>query len=230
MTQHPTGVRPRALAALAALVLVVVAAGCGSGGGSSGGGVAGSGNVQVQDRPVPPFTTIDFSAAGTVTIEQTGSDSVRVEADDNLQPFLLTEVEGTTLKLGVRPGADVGRGTITYRITVRELRGVVLSGAGSVTGSGIDSPDLALANSGAGDLTVAGRAEALNVDLIGLGSIDARGLVAQSADVSVGGAGRATVNAARTLDARITGVGDIVYLGNPSVVQNVTGLGTVSRG
>ncbi|GAA4917029.1 hypothetical protein EV188_104575 [Actinomycetospora succinea] len=48
--------------------------------------------------------------------------------------------------------------------------------------------------------------------------------------MSVGGAGTATVNAARTLEARVTGVGDIVYLGNPAVTQTVSGIGTVRRG
>ncbi|MEJ2863739.1 head GIN domain-containing protein [Actinomycetospora flava] len=215
------------VAALAtAVLLALVATGCSG----ASGGTEGSGNVQAQDRPVAPFTSVDFSAAGTVTIEQTGTDSLRVEADDNIQPLLVTEVEGTTLKLGTRPDANLGRSTVNYRITVRELRGIVLSGAGTVTATGVDSPDLALANSGAGTLTVSGRAAQLNVDLIGLGAVDARGLTAQAADVSVGGAGTATVNATATLDARITGVGGIVYLGNPAVVQNVSGLGSVSRG
>ncbi|MFC5138973.1 head GIN domain-containing protein [Actinomycetospora rhizophila] len=215
------------LARLAVVVLVVlVAAGCSGG----GGGTTGSGNVQTQDRPVAPFTTIEFSTPGTVTIEQTGTDSLRVEADENIQGLLTTEVQGSTLKLGAQPGAEIGRATIDYRITVRQLAGVVLSGAGTVTATGVDGPDLSLANSGAGSITASGRTDQLNVDLVGVGAIDTRGLVAQAADVSVGGAGTATVNAARTLDARITGVGSIVYLGDPAVTQNVSGFGTVSRG
>ena len=215
-------------ATLAAVVLIaLVTAGCSSGG---GGGTEGSGNVQTQTRQVPPFTAIDFSGAGTVTVEQTGTDSLQVEADENIQPLLTSEVQGTTLKLGVRPDANIGRATVNYRITVAQLGGIVLSGAGTVTATGVDGADLSLANSGAGSVTVSGRTEALNVDLIGLGAVDARGLVAQTADVSVGGAGTATVNAARTLDARITGVGNIVYVGNPAVTQNVSGFGTVSRG
>jgi len=218
--------RTSSTALAAVLLLALVATGCSGG----AGGTEGSGNVQTQDRPVPAFDSIDFSGAGTVTIEQTGTDSLQVQADDNVQGLLTSEVEGTTLKLGTRPGAPVGRATVNYRITVRRLGGVVLSGAGTVTATGINGPDLSLANSGAGSLTVSGSTEQLNVDLIGLGSIDTRGLVAQAADVSVGGAGTATVNAARTLDARITGVGNIVYLGTPAVTQSVTGLGTVSRG
>ena len=215
----------------AVLLLALVASGCSGGGGSAGGGgTEGSGTIATQDRPVAAFDSIDFSSVGTVTVEQTGTESLQVQADDNIQPLLTSEVEGTTLKLGVQPGANIGRADITYRVTVRQLGGVVLSGAGSVNATGIDGPSLALANSGAGSLTVAGRTDRLNVDLVGLGSVDTRGLTAQDVDVSVGGAGTATVNAARTLSARVTGVGDIVYIGNPAVTQEVTGLGTVGRG
>jgi hypothetical protein len=210
----------------AVLMLALVASGCSGG----GGGTEGSGDVATQDRPVPAFDSIDFSSAGTLVVEQTGSDSLRVEADDNVQSLLTSEVEGTTLELGVRPGANVGRATITYRVTVSRLAGLVLAGAGTVNATGIEGPDLSLANSGAGSLSVSGRTDRLNVDLIGIGSVDARGLTAQDVDVSVGGAGTATVNATRTLAARVTGVGDIVYLGNPAVAQEVTGLGTVGRG
>lgn len=210
----------------AVLLLALIASGCSGG----GGGTEGSGDVATQDRPVAAFDSIDFSSAGTLVVEQTGSDSLRVEADDNLQPLLTSEVEGTTLKLGVRPGTNLGRASITYRVTVSRLAGLVLAGAGAVNATGIEGPALSLANSGAGALTVSGRADRLNVDLIGVGSVDARGLTAGDADVSVGGAGTATVNVTRTLAARVTGVGDIVYLGNPAVTQSVTGFGTVGRG
>jgi hypothetical protein len=206
------------------VLLALISGGCGTGG-------TGSGNVQTQTRAVPPFDSIDFSSAGTVTIEQTGTDSLQVQADDNIQPLLTSEVKGTTLQLGVQPGPGVGKGSnINYRVTVRQLRGVVLSGAGNIDAMRIDTPDLSLANSGAGRLAVSGRAERQNIDLVGLGQIDSSALMSQQVDVSVSGAGEARVNAAQTLTARVTGVGSITYLGNPVVTQSVTGLGTISRG
>jgi hypothetical protein len=194
------------------------------------GGVQGSGNVQSQTRPVPAFDSVEFSGAGTVTVEQSGTDSVQVRADDNIVPLLTTAVDGTTLRLGVQPNAALGRATtIEYHVTARQLRGLVLDGAGSVNATQIDAPKVSLANGGAGRLTVSGRTGAENVELVGFGEIDASGLAAQDANVSVGGTGTATVNAARTLTATVTGVGSIKYVGNPAVSQNVTGIGSVSR-
>ncbi len=213
-----------AVAALAAGALVLTACS------GNSGGVQGSGNVQSQTRPVPAFDSIEFSGAGTVTVEQSGSDSVQVRADANIVPLLTTTVDGTTLRLGVQPNAAIGRATtIEYHVTARQLRGLVLDGAGNVNATQIDAPQVALANGGAGRLTATGRTGAENVELVGLGEIDASGLAAQDANVSVGGAGTAAVNAARTLTATVTGIGSIKYVGNPAVTQHVTGIGSVNR-
>ncbi|NMO90523.1 head GIN domain-containing protein [Actinomycetospora sp. TBRC 11914] len=213
------------MAALVAGALVMSA--CSSG---NAGGVQGSGNVQSQTRPVPAFDSIEFSGAGTVTVEQSGTDSVEVRADDNIVPLLTTTVAGTTLRLGAQPNAAIGGATtIEYHVTARQLRGLVLSGAGSINATRIDAPQVSLANSGAGRLVIAGRTTTENVDLIGLGQIDASALPTQDADVNVGGTGTATVNAARTLNATVTGVGSIEYLGNPTVTEHVTGIGSVHR-
>jgi hypothetical protein len=52
-----------------------------------------------------------------------------------------------------------------------------------------------------------GRTGAENVDLVGFGEINAGGLAAQDANVSAGGTGTATVNAAHTLRAAVADVG-----------------------
>ena len=197
---------------------------------SGAGGTQSSGNVQTQTRPVPDFDSIEFSSVGTLTVEQSGSNSLQVQADDNLLPLLTSNVVGSTLQLGIQPGANLGRGgTINYRVNVKQLHGLVLSGAGNVDAARVDTANVSLANSGAGRLSVSGRTTTENVDLVGFGEIDAGALVAQDADVSVGGAGTATVNAARTLTATVTGVGSIAYLGSPAVTQRVTGIGRVEK-
>jgi hypothetical protein len=209
------------VAALAALALVSSAC-------SSSGGLRGSGNVQTQTRAVTDFDSIEFSGLGTVTVEQSGSNSLQVQADDNILPLLTSTVTGTTLQLGVQPGANpAGSSTINYRVTVKQLRGLVLSGAGNVNAASINTPNISLGNSGAGQLTASGQTNTENVDLLGFGKIDAGALTAQDADVSVDGT--ATVNPARSLTATVTGVGNIEYPGSPAVTQHITGIGTVHK-
>jgi hypothetical protein len=222
------GLRRKTGLVAAALAVGALLLSCGSG---NLGGVQGSGqHVQSQARPVPAFDSIEFSGVGTVTVEQSGTDSVQVTADDNIIPLLTTTVDGTTLRLGARPDAAIGHPTtIEYHVTARQPRSLVLSGAGSINATQVNAPMLSLTNSGAGRLVLAGQTTTENIDLSGLGEIDASALTAQDADVNVGGAGTATVNAARTLNATVTGVGGIEYVGNPTVTQHVTGIGSVRR-
>jgi Putative auto-transporter adhesin, head GIN domain len=56
-------------------------------------------------------------------------------------------------------------------------------------------------------------------------------LAARDVRATVTGAGRITVDAKRSLDASIPGVGEIVYSGHPMrVMTNVAGSGTIHRG
>jgi hypothetical protein len=199
-------------------------------GGCSGGGSAGSGKVQTQTRNVQGFDSVEFSGAGTLSIQQTGTDSLKIQADDNILPALTSDLAGTTLRLGVRPGTNIGRATnIRYVVTVKHLGGIILSGAGDVKATDVNGPHLSIANSGAGRITVSGRADDQVVELSGTGEYDGANLASQDADVSVSGTGTAVVNASRTLNAHVTGVGSVEYLSNPQVTKDITGIGTVHK-
>ncbi|GAA4694317.1 hypothetical protein GCM10023215_34900 [Pseudonocardia yuanmonensis] len=212
------------LAALAALALVTLVAACG---GSTV--TAGSGNVRTENRPVPGFDSVEFASAGTLTIEQTGTGSLEIRADDDLLPLLTSEVQGTTLKLGIREGSIPADATISYRVTVGQLTGLTVSGAGAVTVTGIDGPEVAVTHGGAARVVMSGWVTRQVVDLTGVGEYAAADLTSEEADVTVSGAGSAVVDVSRTLQARVTGVGSIEYEGNPQVTQEVTGLGQVGR-
>ncbi|WP_181783820.1 GIN domain-containing protein [Pseudonocardia pini] len=210
----------RALVGVLALLLV----------GACGSGVAASGTVKTEDRGLQGFDSVEFAAAGTLTIEQTGTDSVRISADEAYLPSLTSEVNGRTLRLGVRPGTSIdGGGDIRYTVTVASLTDLEVSGAGEVTVSGVDTPELAVVQSGAGRITVTGRTTSSRVELSGTGAYDGRGLAAENVDVSVSGAGSAELTATATLNAQVSGVGDVGYLGDPTVTQEVSGVGEIKK-
>ncbi|MFR9805449.1 GIN domain-containing protein [Pseudonocardia sp. RS010] len=190
----------------------------------------GSGTVRTENRPVPGFDAVEFAGAGTLAIEQTGAESLEVTADEAVLPSLTSEVDGTTLTLGLREGTiPVRADRISFRVTVRELTGLTVSGAGSVTVNGVDGPELAITHGGAARVVVSGRVTRQVVDLTGVGEYDAVDLASEEADVTVSGAGSAVVDVSRSLQARVTGVGSIRYEGSPRVTQEITGLGEVTR-
>jgi len=50
-----------------------------------------------------------------------------------------------------------------------------------------------------------------------------------TARVGISGTGSAHVRVSEQLDARVSGVGSIVYSGNPSVRKSVSGVGRISQ-
>ncbi|GAA4558170.1 GIN domain-containing protein [Pseudonocardia xishanensis] len=198
--------------------------------GACGSGVAASGSVKTEDRHLQGFDSVEFASAGTLTIEQTGTDSVAISADEAYLSSLTSELDGRTLRLGVRPGTSIDGGRdIRYTVTVASLTDLEVAGAGDVTVSGVDTPSLAVVQSGAGRITITGRTTSSTVELSGTGAYDGRGLAAESVDVSVSGAGSAEVTATTTLKARVSGVGDIGYLGDPAVTREVSGVGEIKK-
>lgn len=196
-----------------------------------GGGASGSGNVKTETRSVSGFSRVALDGVGRLTITQTGVESLSITADDNILPYIDSTVTGDTLHLGPKPGvAVVNVARLDYRLTVKNLSALSVSGAAAVAASGINTTSLTVSLGGAGDFTVAGRADSQDVELSGAASYKARDFATKSATVRVSGAGSATVAVSDRLDAHITGVGSITYYGNPNVIRDISGVGTINKG
>jgi hypothetical protein len=223
----PPGIRRWALPFVAVGIVTVVSA-CS---GVTGSEVTGSGALRTEPRDVRGFSAIELTGSGNVIIEQDGTESLSIEAEDNLLPDLISDVSNGTLRLGTRDGVDV-RPTlpITYRVTVDDLAGLRLSGSGSVTAAGITTPAISVDISGSGDVTVAGTADRQAVTVSGSGSYRAADLVSWSSSAEVSGSGDVTVDVRDVLDAEISGSGNATYTGNPQVTQDISGSGELRRG
>ncbi len=69
-------------------------------------GVQGSGKIITQDRSVSGFSRVELGGSGQVTITQGDQERLTVEADDNILPYIRTDVSGTTLYLGFTSAAS----------------------------------------------------------------------------------------------------------------------------
>lgn len=207
---------------------VFIVSGCAIGGGATT--VRGSGHVKTERRTVAAFDQVAFSGVGQLTITQTGKESLTVEADDNLLPLLTSSVSGGTLQLGVKENTELQAATtLKFTVTVKALKGISLSGAGNAQVDALTTPALTVTLSGAGHLAVTGRADRQEVSLSGVGSYDGSQFSTKTAKVIISGTGNAIVQVSGTLDAEVSGVGSVDYIGNPTVTQHVTGLGSVRK-
>jgi hypothetical protein len=105
---------------------------------------------------------------------------------------------------------------------------LTLKGAGEVILTGLEVGLIDVDLPGAGRIALSGKTDRLNVSMKGAGSFDGPQLESREARVILRGVGKATVWATAQLDATVEGIGAIDYYGNPTVRQNVSGLGKVN--
>jgi len=227
---------------LLVVTLAALIAGC------AGGpfGLRGSGEMTSETRDVGVFTEVVLEGSGTVSIEVTGTESLTIEAEDNLMSRLTSDVEGGRLVLGSRGVINATR-EIIYTVTVASLDGVTITGSGEIetrdittsrfsaeiTGSGsmlltgLELESLDASIEGSGHIEAAGLVDDLEVRIPGSGTFRGEDLETARAIVSIEGSGSAVVDVSETLEASVTGSGRIEYLGSPDVVSSVTGSGSV---
>ncbi|HEU4867310.1 MAG TPA: head GIN domain-containing protein [Actinomycetota bacterium] len=196
----------------------------------SGENVTGSGNLKSEERPVSGFDRVSIQGIGDLQIEQSGEESLTIEAEDNLLPLLVSEVEGGRLKLGIRPNSSISATKpIVYRLKVKTLNGIDGSGSVTIDAVGLDADRLEVGLSGTVKSVLAGRATAQIVTISGAGGFDGRALTGRTAEVEVSGTGRAVVNVSDELRARASGASSIGYLGGPEVDQQTSGVARVEK-
>ncbi len=104
-----------------------------------------------------------------------------------------------------------------------------LSGASSITGSISVIGDMQLGLSGASSGTLEGVADDLVIDVSGASNADLSDLPVHDANVDLSGASQATINLDGRLDANLSGVSHLYYLGDPTLGDiDTSGGSTVS--
>ncbi len=217
-----------------------------------GPGEPGSGNVKSQTREVSDFHAIEIKYPAQVTITQGKAASVKIEAEDNVLPRLITQVKDGTLHIfyksdnnkHVNPTKAVkitivvknldqvqfsSAGELTINGLKTDTLDFSLNGAGKVMMDGITVKTLNLDLSGAGSLEATGTADNLDVNISGFGSFEGADLHSKTASINISGAGSATTWVDDELDASVSGAGSINYYGSASVTKNVSGVGSVSH-
>lgn len=194
-----------------------------------GRGVKGSGDMETRELDLDRFEKIDLRGAFDIDITIGDEQKVEVTIDDNLWDILVAEVDGRTLELGwdenCRPDEDC-----RVEIVVKKLTDLDLSGAGDVDIENFRGSEFSFHLSGAGDLTMDGEVDDLEIRVSGAGNVDTRELKARDVDVSISGAGNADVYASNSIRGRVSGVGNLEYWGDPEVKStHVSGLGHIER-
>lgn len=200
--------------------------------------VNGSGNVISKDRDAGYFNIVHVSSGIDVYLTQGTNESIKVEADDNLHEYIITEINDDVLKVYSKANIRSAEATIVH-VTIKDVKELKTSSAGDLIGKNLVKTDaLFLSASSAGDIklemetgklkckissagnmTLAGNANELTANLSSAGDLKAFDLETRIADVTVSSAGDARIKVTEELTARTSSAGDIYYQGNPARVD-----------
>lgn len=213
--------------------------------------IRGNGTIKTENRTTGTFNGIHVSGAIDVYVRQDSVSSVKVETDENLQEYLLTEIEGNTLRIHQKQGTNLkpsksikvyvsnpsyknfeASGACDFygenKIISAEPITIHLTGASDVKLE-LKAPKIDAKLSGAGTITLKGETKDFFVDGSGATDIKCFELMAENTQVELSGAGDAQVFASVKLDAKVSGAADVKYKGNATVNQKVSGAGSVKK-
>jgi len=184
-----------------------------------------------------------------VLVTQGEPQVVQVEADENLQEWIRTEVEGSVLHIYVEKSIRMAESKKVH-ITCKTIDRLDISSAGEVTGLSrfktdkldidlssagklkfeVDAGEIRLSASSAAKADLTGTAQSINADMSSAGELVAFELESKICDISVSSAGKARVNVTEEASFRASSGGNIHYTGEPKIRDiNTSSGGSVNK-
>jgi len=197
--------------------------------------IEGSGNIVTKEVTVQPFDQLEASGVFNVVLTQGAKESVKIEAEDNLQPLFEVKNDGSKLMVDMKKDSHFNsKKKMTVYITFKNLKSMDLKMVGNVSSEGnLNFGDLSLANKSVGSVDLALNAHRLdiknksvgNLKLSGkannavirsnsVGAIKASELLVQTMDINNDGVGSAEVNAVKELKVKDSFLGKVKNAGS----------------
>ncbi len=176
--------------------------------------ILGSGNVIRQTFDVSDFDQIQLETIGVVQIVQGDSDSLTIETDDNILPYLNAKVVGDTLILIGKNNINLEPSiSITYYLTVKDIHAITTNTSGDITADSIAADKFNIFVNGSGDVRL-DRADVqqLLISSDGSGHVNIDELAAETLSVQILASGNVELSGnAVSLDLKSSGSGDALF-------------------
>lgn len=211
--------------------------------------ISGNGNVKTEQRNVSDFHSIKSSGSIDLEIKNGDNYSVTVEDDENLLPYIVTEVDNGVLKVRYKENTSVTGDHAKVYVTGPSFNELTVSGSGDITSDGtiksneqitfsisgsgdikvqVDAPAIKVSGSGSGDINLSGVTKNFDCGMSGSGDVNCKNLKSENASVHVAGSSDVHVYASMGLKVNVAGSGDVYYSGNPTSPDiRIAGSGTV---
>jgi hypothetical protein len=216
-----------------------------------GDGIDGNGNVTRQTREVgKDFSKIEVKRGLTLTVEQSDTYFVEVEADDNLQSHITVKVDNGTLVVSSDENIDEAKAR-NIRVKMPTLTGietssgasastvgvfkgssefVVKSSSGSQANLNLEYDKIKSESSSGSTIVLKGKALNLSTDSSSGSNIDAKDLLVNDVIAESTSGSSTDVHPAVSLNGKASSGSSINYIGSPkTVAKEESSGGSVSK-
>lgn len=216
--------------------------------------IKGNGEIKKETREISAYTSLFSGGAIDIQIAYGNSNSVTLEADENLLPYIETSVENGRLSIKAKKNVNLQhRSKIIAHVSMTKITSLQVSGSSNIRGDGAFSNDgktdisisgsgniylgfdsfkeLRLSTSGSGNINLKrGSVNTIDAKVSGSGNIDCQNIISNDVNAAISGSGNVKVYANNSIDAKISGSGNVFYKGTATNIQSkVAGSGKVMK-
>lgn len=210
--------------------------------------VIGTGDQITECRPAEAVKHINLSGLGNLYLEQSNRPYIKVTADDNILPYLITTITNNVLNIYVKPGFSVSsKKSINYTIGMPYISSLSTSGStaliipsfdssknieihtsGSSTISAtIRTPLLKITGSGSSNIKIQGIVPTQKVHLSGGNTYNAENVITNHIKIHMSGAAKATLVATELIEGSASGATKL-FIKAPQQRITVSGVSHIS--
>ncbi|WP_442266708.1 head GIN domain-containing protein [Tenacibaculum sp. ZS6-P6] len=202
--------------------------------------IRGNGKITTEKRSVGNFDDINVGGSFDVVLVDGREGEITIEGEENIIPYIITEVRGNTLKIKTKKNTNLRfNRKLTVTVAFEKIDGIGLGGSGnvrsektvtgekvslSIGGSGnikakIKASTLSTSIGGSGNIRVSGSTNNFKCSIGGSGNIKAYNVTTKTLKVNVAGSGDIEATVKEKIKATVVGSGSVYYKGNPKYID-----------
>ena len=193
--------------------------------------VKGNGNLASEMRKLSNFKAIEITIGYDKIIVNCGEEpSLHISGDENILPLITTRISKGILTIESDSTFET-KADSEIIINVKSLKEFTFDGVGETVIQNVNSEKFTCNINGDGSCELTGTVKSFNVSVNGVGSVNARQLIADDVVANLNGVGSVKLYAKNSLNASVNGVGGLTYFGNPAeLILNDSGIGGITKG
>ena len=203
--------------------------------------IKGNGNVVTVKRTTSDYDGVSAGGSFDVVLIKGKEGKITIEGEENIIPYIETEVSGNILKVKYKKNINV-RTTkrLTVTVTYEDIESISLGGSGKIFsenlikaedfkvnlgGSGsinvkVSAENVKASLGGSGSINLKGNSNELTCSIAGSGSIRAYDFITDKVYANVAGSGSIKTTVKKKIKAKLVGSGNVYYKGNPKHIDS----------